>query len=81
MSQPLWRAMNLAQIALCYPLPQEMEYADAIAAMHAIRAAELRAVADAIDMEWLDNSLTEIGTVGMISDWLRAEADRAEAGE
>ena len=68
---PLWRVMHHAF----------HNARDRGLATPAAHGAELRAVADAIDTEWIDSSLTEIGTVGMISDWLRAQADKAEAGE
>ena len=68
---PLWEVMH--QVS--------METADMDLPLEHCIAAELRAVADAIDTEWIDSSLTENGTVGMISDWLRAQADKAEAGE
>ena len=48
---------------------------------HSTWAAELRVVADAIDREWIDDSFAEIGSVVLISDWLRDQADNAEAGE
>lgn len=78
---PLWREMNAAQMALGYPLPQEMAYSDAISAMHMIRAAEIRAVADEVGERFRLPTPETFVNLDTILYWLRNEARRAEVGE
>lgn len=65
---PLWREMHKAHMAAADPCAQACRNG---------YAAELRAVADAVDAHF-DNDYVPCHKV---VDWLRTEAQRAEAGE
>jgi hypothetical protein len=72
--EPLWRAMAAASVQAVFdPMNGDQPV------INCRIAAELRTIADEITKRWshlyLDDSLKEV------ISWLRAEADKAEAGQ